>query len=79
MKVKKLLFEPEEIVLVDDVVTRGSTAMGGVNRLAEAFPNAKIRAFAIMRVISHEDKFVSVEDPCIGKITMNGDYTNRDP
>lgn len=52
---------------------------GGVNRLAEAFPNAKIRAFAMMRVMSNVDEFVDVEDPCIGKITMNGEDTNRDP
>lgn len=51
MRVNELLLEPKEIVLVDDVITRGSTIMGGVNRLAKAFPNAKIRAFAIM---SHE-------------------------
>lgn len=29
MQVKKLLFEPKEIILVDDVITRGSTVMGG--------------------------------------------------
>lgn len=79
MKVKELLFEPEEIVLVDDVITRGSTVMGGVNRLAEAFPNAKIRAFAMMRVMSDPEDFVDVKDPCIGKITMNGKDTSRNP
>ncbi len=79
MNVKKLLFEPEEIVLVDDVVTRGSTIMGGVNKLAEAFPNAKIRAFAIMRVMSEVEFFVDLENPCIGTITMNGEDTQRDP
>ena len=79
MSVKKLLFEPEEIVLVDDVITRGSTIMGGVNRLAEAFPNTKIRAFAMMRVISEAEYFVYVEDPCIGKITMYNEDTSRDP
>jgi len=78
MNVKKLLFEPEEIVLVDDVITRGSTIMGGVNRLVEAFPNAKIRAFAMMRVMKAE-YFVDVEDPCIGRITMIGEDTSRDP
>ena len=79
MNVKKLLFEPEEIVLVDDVITRGSTAMGGVNRLAETFPNAKIRVFAMMRVISKAECFVDVEDPCIGTITMIGEDVRRDP
>jgi len=77
--VKKLLFEPEEIIPVDDVVTRGATIMGGVNRLKEAFPNSKIRAFAMMRVMSDAEAFVDVKDPCVGTITMHGDYTSRKP
>ncbi len=79
MKVKKLLFEPKEIVLVDDVITRGATILGGVNRLAEAFPNSKIRAFAMMRVMSNPEEFSNVEDPCVGKITMYGEDTSRIP
>lgn len=79
MRVKKVLFEPEEIVLVDDVITRGSTIMGGVNRLSEAFPKAKIKAFAMMRVMSEPEYFVDVEDPCVGTITMIGEDTSREP
>ena len=79
MSVKELLFEPREIVLVDDVITRGSTVMGGVNRLAEAFPNARIRAFAMMRVMSDPEDFTDIEDPCIGTITMYGENTSRVP
>lgn len=79
MRVKKLLFEPEEIVLVDDVITRGSTVMGGVNRLAEVYPDAKIRAFAMMRVMSDPDDFSDVEDPCVGTVTMIGKDTSRVP
>lgn len=79
MNVRKLLFEPEEIILVDDVVTRGATIMGGVNRLREAFPDSKIRAFAMMRVMSDVEAFADVEDPCIGTITMYGDDTKREP
>lgn len=79
MQVKKLLFKPEEIVLVDDVITRGSTVMGGANRLAKAFPKAKIRAFAMMRVMSDPYDFADVEDPCIGSITRIGEDTSRIP
>ncbi len=79
MRVRELLFEPKEIVAVDDVVTRGSTFLGGVNRLAEAFPNAKIRAFAVMRSIYDAGDFSDVVDPCIGKITMFNDIPQRRP
>lgn len=79
MRVRELLFEPKEIVAVDDVVTRGSTFLGGVNRLAETFPNAKIRAFAVMRAISDQGNFSDIVDPCKGKITMFGDIPQRIP
>lgn len=79
MRVRELLFEPEEIVVVDDVVTRGSTFLGAVNRFAEAFPDAKIRAFAVMRSINDPDDFVDIVDPRIGKITMYNDIPQRNP
>jgi len=79
MRVHEILFEPKEIVLVDDVITRGATILGGVNRLAEAFPDAKIRGFAMMRTMSVPEKFSDVEAPCIGTITMYGENTSRDP
>jgi len=79
MRVRELLFEPKEIVVVDDVVTRGSTFLGGVNRLAEAFPHAKIRAFAVMRSIYDPVDFTNIVDPCKGKITMHFDIPQRTP
>lgn len=79
MRVKKLLHPPEEIVLVDDVITRGATIMGGVNRLQEAYPDATIRGFAMIRTMSNPDEFKNVEDPCIGTITMDGEDTRRIP
>ncbi len=79
IKVKKLLFEPEEIVLVDDVVTRGATILGAINKLAEAFPDAKIRAFAVMRTMSNPGEFSSIVDPCTGTIRLTGKNTQRCP
>ena len=79
MRVKELLFEPEEIVIIDDDVTRGSTFLGGVNRLAEAFPNTRIRAFAVMRSIYNSDDFVDIVDPRTGKITMFLNTPQRNP
>lgn len=61
------------------MITRGSTVMGGANRLAEAFPDARIRAFAVMRVISNHNDFIDVDDPRVGLITMAGKDTRRIP
>lgn len=38
---ERLLFTPERIVLVDDVVTRGSTFVGLMPRIQERFPTRK--------------------------------------
>jgi len=70
----------DEILLVDDVVTRGAATVGAANRLADVFPDAQIRAFAAVRTVSNPDEFTSLIDPRIGKITIsqNGE-TYRTP
>lgn len=59
---------PKEIVLVDDIVTRGATFLGAANRLAEAFPYAEMRSFAAMRTISDPNDFESYYKPEMGWI-----------
>jgi hypothetical protein len=59
---------PKEILLVDDIITRGSTLLGAANRLAEAFPQTRIRAFGAMTTISDPTDFVSLSKPLIGSI-----------
>jgi hypothetical protein len=71
--------KPDDILLVDDVVTRGATLMGAANRLLEVFPQTRIRAFAAMRTISNQSEFRNVYDPCIGVIDLweSGDTFRR--
>lgn len=72
MAVQKELSEPDEILLIDDFITRGSTFVGAVNRLKDAFPNANIRVFAGIKTISKPKNFKKIYHPCIGKIDFNG-------
>ncbi len=72
MAVQKELSEPDEILLIDDFITRGSTFIGAANRLRDAFPNANIRAFAGIKTISRSEDFKKIYDPCIGKIEFDG-------
>ena len=76
----KRIEDIKEIILVDDIVTRGSTLLGAASRLHEAFPNAHIRAFAVIRTMSNPNEFNKIQDPCTGTITLlpNGE-THRDP
>jgi phosphoribosylpyrophosphate synthetase len=79
MEVQKLLPEPSNILLIDDIVTRGATLLGAASRLAEAFPKTKICAFAAMRAITSEKEFDQEYSPVIGKIVLRqqGDTLRR--
>jgi len=65
---------PEQILLVDDIITRGATLMGAANRLLEVFPAAQIRAFAAMRTISDSNEFRNIYSPCVGNVHYRPDY-----
>jgi predicted amidophosphoribosyltransferase len=77
--VQGALSKPDEIVLIDDVVTRGATLIGSANRLADAFPECRIRAFVAMRTISNPNDFQTVYSPCIGTIDLREGETYRKP
>lgn len=77
--VQGALSKTTEILLVDDVVTRGATLLGAANRIAEAFPEATVRGFAAMRAIGSTDKFVSVYNPVMGIISLNPNGCFRTP
>jgi len=80
MGVVQTLDRPEEILLVDDVVTRGSTLLGAANKLSDEFPDANIRAFAAIRTITNPNEFTDIIAPCIGTIELGyDDNTFRNP
>jgi hypothetical protein len=79
MVVQKVFPEPREILLVDDIITRGATVIGAANKLAEAFPAARIRVFAAMRTISPPDIFGDTMDPRVGMIELRNTETFRRP
>lgn len=79
VQVEKILSKPDEILLVDDIVTRGATLIGTANKVADMFPSARIRAFAAMRTISNSNNFEKINDPCTGIIQLVDDSSFRDP
>jgi predicted amidophosphoribosyltransferase len=70
---------PTEIVLVDDVITKGRTLVAAAMRLHEAFPNADIRAFALVRTMGLILDVERLFDPCEGVIRWNGKDAYREP
>lgn len=78
MQVDVLAPPPTNIVLIDDVVTRGATLLAAASRIAEAYPRAKIRAFAPIRTLSRQE-ILAFEVPCVGTIVPLGKSARRDP
>jgi hypothetical protein len=70
--------EPCHLVLIDDVVTKGRTLLAAAARVQEAFPNAEIRAFALLRTLGSTRGLERLVDPCIGEIRwQRGDACRR--
>lgn len=69
---------PNRITLVDDVITRGSSFVGMVPRIQEAFPDATICCFALIRTISTGD-VDAIFAPIAGTITYLEGLLMRQP
>lgn len=78
LRVTDELLKPRTIILVDDVVTKGTMLLASATRLQEAFPQARIRAFALIRTMSYVE-IEHIEDMCTGKIAPQGDRAVRIP
>lgn len=79
ISVQKSMDQPGKLLLIDDVITRGSTLLGAANRLSDVFPNTPILAFAAIRTISNPQEFTKIYEPCTGMITLrtSGDTIRR--
>jgi predicted amidophosphoribosyltransferase len=70
---------PSDIVLVDDVITKGRTLVAAAMRVHEAFPKADIRAFALVRTMGLIFDVERLFAPCDGVIRWNGKDAYREP
>jgi len=75
MRVNKLDLDLNDcdVLLVDDVVTRGHTFMGAYWRLIEAFPKVNVKSFAAVQTISNKSEFKKYIYPVEGIIYYRKD------
>ena len=73
MRVERMLVAPKNIMLVDDLVAKGSTLLGAACRIAGLYPNTRVKAFAAMRTISQERDFARIMEPREGTIAPTRD------
>ncbi len=70
LSVSNMIFPFKKAVLIDDVITRGSTLIGSANKFHDRFPDVEIRGFAAIRTMSDPSSFVDWLDPVKGKISL---------
>jgi predicted amidophosphoribosyltransferase len=70
---------PHEILLVDDVVTRGRTLLAAAARFKEASPTSNVQAFALLRTLRHGLEIDRLFDPCVGEIRLRAGDARRKP
>lgn len=85
-RVDNLIPIPAHIVLIDDVVTQGCTLLAAASRVAEAYPEADVRGFALIRTMSNNDvddvvqpRTNTIVCPCVGTIKPRKDRAVRNP
>jgi predicted amidophosphoribosyltransferase len=67
------------LLLIDDVVTKGRTLLAAAMRLHEAFPQAHITAFALLRTLGFKDHLEGLLEPCVGRIGWRAGDAHRNP
>jgi predicted amidophosphoribosyltransferase len=72
------LFRGRTLVLVDDVITRGSTMLGMHTRLKEAFPDVDVKCFAAFRSMGHTE-IEGVYEPVQGSVSFVNCQLRREP
>lgn len=78
LAVQKSFRPPSRLLLVDDVVTSGTTLMACMQRLADAFPGVPIAAFVLARVQSQGEP-AHVFEPIVEEISLSGSHCVRGP
>jgi predicted amidophosphoribosyltransferase len=73
------LSENAHLLLIDDVVSKGRTLMAAAMRLHEAFPHARITAFALLRTMGFKDHIERLLEPCVGRIGWRAGDARRNP
>jgi predicted amidophosphoribosyltransferase len=66
------------ITVIDDVITRGATMLAAIARLAEAYPRATVRGFALLRTQT-DQPIVTVKEPVVGRVIRVPWGTKRTP
>ena len=71
--------QPVGVVLIDDVITKGRTLLAAAARVRETFPEAQVRAFALLRTMGLVARVDHLLEPCTGEIKWQAGDARRIP
>lgn len=74
-----VLLDDVRLLLIDDVVTKGRTLLAAAMRIHQAFPHARISAFALLRTLGFKDDLEGLLEPCVGRIGWRAGDAHRNP
>jgi hypothetical protein len=77
LSVRGDLFLPHRMVVVDDVITKGTMLGACCALLQEAYPEADVRAFALLRTMGFIPEVERLIVPCLGRLILRGDTVWR--
>ena len=69
----------QRVVLIDDVITRGRTALAAAARLRTGLPGVDIRAFALIRTLGFANRLERLIECCHGVVRWAGGDARRVP
>jgi hypothetical protein len=67
------------VILIDDVITKGRTLLAAATRVRERFPEAQVRAFALLRTMGMIAGVEHLLEPCTGEIRWRAGDAHRIP
>ena len=79
MRVNRQIDVGARILIVDDVVTKGNTAIAAASRVSEMYPQAEIKLFAVIRTKGMIPDIEQILEPVIGTIQLLNDEGLRNP
>jgi hypothetical protein len=79
MDAESMVGVADRVLVVDDVITKGSTALAAASRLVEVYPNADVKIFALVRTKGLVVDIERIFDPATGNVRLVGDEGDRQP
>ena len=79
MGIEHGIFAPGSITVVDDIVTIGRTLMASASHLRESFPEAELRAFALIHTYGLTPEVDRIDVPYVGALRRTGGWIAHEP